>query len=213
MNGSELFQRGEGKTLEFKRNLSSPKNLLKTMVAFANSAGGRMIIGVDDKTRSPVGIKNPLDEEERLCNLIEQWGSGIPRIFREAEELGLPDLKIREIGMRIRFTVPLIQKIRIQEPTEQVIEQVTEQVKRILACLKDGPLGARDAMYSLGLRHRPTFLYDYLKPALSAGFLEMTQPDSPRSPTQKYRLTAQGKVILGAIGYMRSKGSGADIDY
>jgi len=145
----------------------------------------------------------------RELNLIEQWGSGIPRIFREAEELGLPDLKIREIGMRIRFTVPLIRKIRIQESTEQV----TEQVKRILACLKDGPLGARDAMYSLGLRHRPTFLYDYLKPVLGAGFVEMTQPDSPRSPTQKYRLTTQGKAILSAIDQLCSKGSGVDIDY
>jgi len=81
---------------------------------------------------------------------------------------------------------------------EQVTEQVTEQVRRLLISLKDGPLGARDAMQSLGLRHRPTFLYDYLQPALSEGVIEMTQPGSPRSPTQKYRLTSQGKVILAS---------------
>jgi len=28
----------------------------------------------------------------------------------------------------------------------------------------------------------------YLLPALSAGLIAMTQPDKPRSPTQKYRL-------------------------
>jgi predicted HTH transcriptional regulator len=83
MNGSELLQHSEGKTLEFKRDLSSPQNLLKTMVAFANSAGGRMIIGVDDKTRSPVGIKNSLDEEERLCNLIADSIS--PRLVPNVE--------------------------------------------------------------------------------------------------------------------------------
>ncbi|MCG7847734.1 MAG: ATP-binding protein, partial [ANME-2 cluster archaeon] len=33
----------EGKTLEFKQDLSSPKNMLKTLVAFANTAGGRLI--------------------------------------------------------------------------------------------------------------------------------------------------------------------------
>ena len=38
----------EGKTLEFKRDLSSPRPILKTLLAFANTAGGRLIVGVDD---------------------------------------------------------------------------------------------------------------------------------------------------------------------
>lgn len=70
MTISELIRGGEGKTLEFKRDTSSPRNLLKTLVAFANTAGGRIIIGVADKTGEPVGIDNPLDEEERLCSMI-----------------------------------------------------------------------------------------------------------------------------------------------
>ncbi|WP_035217148.1 AlbA family DNA-binding domain-containing protein, partial [Desulfobulbus elongatus] len=70
MTIAELLKAEESKTLEFKRDLSSPRNLLKTLVAFGNTAGGRIIIGVADKTREPVGIDNPLDEEERLCNLI-----------------------------------------------------------------------------------------------------------------------------------------------
>ncbi|MBU3916524.1 putative DNA binding domain-containing protein, partial [bacterium] len=65
-----LLKQPEGKTLEFKRDLSSPRNFLKTLVAFANSAGGKLIFGVDDKSRQPLGIDNPLDEEERLCSLI-----------------------------------------------------------------------------------------------------------------------------------------------
>lgn len=34
----------ESKTLEFKRNLSSLSPILKTVVAFANTAGGRGVI-------------------------------------------------------------------------------------------------------------------------------------------------------------------------
>ncbi len=65
----DLLKHPEGKTLEFKRDASSPKPLLKTLVAFANSAGGRLIIGVgDDRTLS--GVADPLAEEERLCSLI-----------------------------------------------------------------------------------------------------------------------------------------------
>jgi len=36
----QLLISPEGKTLEFKRDLSSPRNILKTLVAFANTAGG-----------------------------------------------------------------------------------------------------------------------------------------------------------------------------
>jgi hypothetical protein len=55
-------------------------------------------------------------------------------------------------------------------------------------------------MHCLGLSHRPTFLYDYLQPAIRAGFAEMTWPDAPTSPTQKYRLTAKGRVVIAAEG-------------
>ena len=50
-----LLLQPEGKTQEFKRDLSSPQNLLKTLVAFAHSAGGRLVIGVDD-ARRVVGV-------------------------------------------------------------------------------------------------------------------------------------------------------------
>ena len=60
----------EGKTLELKRDLSSPDGPLRTLVAFANSAGGRLVVGVaDDGT--VVGVDDPLAEEERIANLID----------------------------------------------------------------------------------------------------------------------------------------------
>jgi len=42
----QLITSSEGKTLEFKLDLSSPRPVLKTLVAFANTAGGRLIVGV-----------------------------------------------------------------------------------------------------------------------------------------------------------------------
>ena len=83
MNVAELIRENEGKILEFKQDTSSPRNFLKTLVAFANSAGGRVVIGVTDKTREPLGIENPLDEEERLCNLIADSIS--PRLVPNVE--------------------------------------------------------------------------------------------------------------------------------
>lgn len=59
----------EGKTLELKRDLSSPMGPLRTIVAFANSAGGRLVVGVEDDG-TVVGVGDPLAEEERIANLI-----------------------------------------------------------------------------------------------------------------------------------------------
>ncbi|MCK5199004.1 MAG: ATP-dependent DNA helicase RecG, partial [Spirochaetales bacterium] len=70
------------------------------------------------------------------------------------------------------------------------------QVDRLLNCLKLENYSVRDLMSKLDLLHRPTFLENYLNPAIEIGFVEMTQPDSPKSPTQKYRLTEKGKETV-----------------
>ena len=61
----ELLKQPEGKTLEFKRDLSSPDGVLRSIVAFANTAGGILLIGVEDKSRHVRGVKDPLATEER----------------------------------------------------------------------------------------------------------------------------------------------------
>ena len=65
-----LLSRPEGKTLEFKRDLSSPEGALKTIVAFANTSGGALLIGIEDGARGVKGVPDVLKEEERLANLI-----------------------------------------------------------------------------------------------------------------------------------------------
>ena len=220
----------EGKTLQFKRDLSSPKNMLKTLVAFANTAGGRLLIGVEDRTKEVLDVENPLDEEERLCNLIadnieprlvpnveliEQWGSGFRRILEEAEEQNLPEPKIEEIGMRVRFTIYLAEPMTTEvsrRVTEQVAEQVgtksptqlptqlptqsDDSVQRLLLVLKDGDKSSGALRSVLGIKHRPTFRDNYLRPALDAELIEMTIPEKPSSSKQKYRLTAKGNALL-----------------
>jgi predicted HTH transcriptional regulator len=85
MNLSELLKRPEGKTLEFKRDLSSPAGVLRTIIAFANTSGGTLLIGVEDRTRNVRGISEPLDTEERLANILSDSIS--PRLVPELEVL------------------------------------------------------------------------------------------------------------------------------
>lgn len=51
-----IFPERESKLLEFKSRVTDFTALIKTCIAFANAAGGRIIIGIDDKTREIMGI-------------------------------------------------------------------------------------------------------------------------------------------------------------
>lgn len=66
----ELLTKEEGKILEFKENTKSLPKIIQTIVAFANTAGGTLIIGIKDKTKEVIGLANILEEEERIANAI-----------------------------------------------------------------------------------------------------------------------------------------------
>ena len=55
MNLAEQIQKGENKTLEFKETLPQNESIAKTVVAFSNTAGGKLIIGINDE-RKIVGV-------------------------------------------------------------------------------------------------------------------------------------------------------------
>ena len=88
MNIDQLLASPEGKTLEFKRDLSSPQPILRTLAAFANTAGGTLIIGRADDG-GIIGIDDVLAEEERLANLIAD--SIAPAMMPEIEAITVQD--------------------------------------------------------------------------------------------------------------------------
>ncbi len=66
----QLIMQDEGRTLEFKENTQSLSSIIKSIIAFANTAGGIILIGIEDRTKKIIGIESALDEEERLSNAI-----------------------------------------------------------------------------------------------------------------------------------------------
>ncbi len=79
---------------------------------------------------------------------------------------------------------------------DQVSDQVSDQVGQVIEALAGQELGRAALMAALGFVHRPSFRVHYLDPALSGGWIERTQPEAPRSPSQRYRLTEKGRVWL-----------------
>ena len=69
MDIEKLANLPESKTLEFKRDTSSLDSILKAVVAFANTAGGIILIGVEDDG-TIIGLYNSGKEQEKIVNSI-----------------------------------------------------------------------------------------------------------------------------------------------
>lgn len=128
--------------------------------------------------------------------LLYQWKPifgwlPIETLIREKQEeyyrvLGEADRQA-DSGVFIEFLLQAIyDTLKEIETTEQVGEQVTEQVQRLLDVLGEESLSTKELMERLGLKHRPTFRDNYLLPAMKIGLIEMTIPDKPNSSKQRY---------------------------
>ena len=81
---------------------------------------------------------------------------------------------------------------RYRTSTEQVpnkLREVSPSVSTLVKAIGDKELKIVEMMEALGLKHRPTFLYNYLIPAVEARLVTMLYPNSPRHPRQRYHLT------------------------
>lgn len=78
-------------------------------------------------------------------------------------------------------------------------EQPSEQVRALLLAFSNKLLSLKELMAKVGLKHRPTFLENYINPAFEAGILKVLYPDKPNHPRQKYLLTAKGLALYNEI--------------
>jgi Fic family protein len=93
----------------------------------------------------------------------------------------------------IRFLLQAIwDTIEKYAVSDQDADQVSDQVNRLLHVLGMKTLSALDLMDLLELKHRPTFRKNYLHPAIEAGFIVMTLPQTPNARGQKYRKSPGG---------------------
>ena len=89
--------------------------------------------------------------------------------------------------------VPLVPPER-EQVREQAARRPDKFVLRLVKAIK-GEMSVLEMMAALKLGGRRNFLEKYLSPAMELGLVERTQPGSPRSPTQKYRLTGKGSAL------------------
>lgn len=68
----KLVAEGEGMHLEFKRKAAYPEKIVRELIAFANTEGGTLLIGVDDDKSIP-GTKYPDEEAHVIIEALNKY--------------------------------------------------------------------------------------------------------------------------------------------
>ncbi len=166
MNLSELrklVRQGEHSQLEFKRKAHHPDKIAREMVAFTNSGGGVLLIGVGDDGRI-YGSKTPMEDEYVLSSFISKHifpslPYSIARIsisssrkvllFNIKESKQKPHYLIEQGGKRmayirskdmsVRATYEMKQFLRFQHREKGVSIAFGEVERNLLVLLEDLP--------------------------------------------------------------------------
>ena len=141
---SYIYPDRESKTLEFKSKLPNFHSLVKTCVAFANGVGGKIIVGVDDKTRAIIGIN-----EEIRNRIYDEFPNSIydatnPSLLVEIYEKNFEGLSVIIIEVPYAIKKPVFIKSEgmpggvylragsnTRKATQEYIEELMRENKRI----------------------------------------------------------------------------------
>jgi len=84
-----IIKSGESDTVEFKQSFN--KTVIETLVAFSNSNGGRVLIGVDN-TGAIKGVSITEESVQKWINEIKQ--NTEPQIIPDTETISIEEKKL-----------------------------------------------------------------------------------------------------------------------
>lgn len=147
-----LVKRGESSSLEFKLKTNHPEKIIRGVVAFANTNGGIMLIGVGDDKKI-VGLKYADEDEYLLVRAINKYC--FPRISYTIERVQLYDerevlvIRVPRSPTRPHYILtdpaePENKKVYVRVADKSV--QASREVREILK----GEQAERDIRFSYG---------------------------------------------------------------
>jgi hypothetical protein len=121
-----LVSQGEGFQLEFKRKAAFPEKIVREMIAFANSKGGILLVGIGDDKTIP-GLKHPEDDSH---------------VIRQALKRCRPALPVRETFIPIGMNRSVIQYEIAESKKKPHYYLTEEQIKESYVRVEDKSIKA-----------------------------------------------------------------------
>ena len=152
---------------------------------------------------------NPLIAEVLFkSSYLESWGSGVSRMVDACKAQGVAEPEYEENGGFVKI---VFRKAVTKQglSSDQVVtksglswEEVGrklgvswEEVEKLIVALQH-PMLLSDLKELYGWKNASKFKEKYINPLIAEGLADMTVPDKPTSPNQKYYLTEKGKGLL-----------------
>jgi len=147
--------------------------------------------------------------------LIEGWGTGIKKMRTSLDDYPQIDLVLNELGyaFQVQFKKkPIKKKTGVKSGTDQAptkhrpstdqapikhrtsTGQVPDKSNLLDFCRQ--PRSIKELLAFMQLKHRRTFVVNYLRPLMNEGLIAMTIPDKPTDEKQKYLITSKGQAKI-----------------
>ncbi|QEC53121.1 putative DNA-binding protein [Anseongella ginsenosidimutans] len=163
MNIRKLILEGEGLQVDFKKTISSYEKIARTLTAFANTKGGKLLVGVEDNGEV-TGLRS--EEEEKFMLVTAGRDYCKPPVIPGFEEVYMDNklvlvAEIPESGTKPHFALAedgkwwayvrvndksilaspiLVQVLKKKGKKENVLLEFTEREKRLMDYLQEHEL-------------------------------------------------------------------------
>ncbi|CCH56316.1 putative transcriptional regulator [Fibrisoma limi BUZ 3] len=152
----DLVRRGEGSNLEFKLKTNHPEKIIRGVVAFANTNGGIMLIGVGDDRTIP-GLKYADEDEYLLVRAIDKYC--FPKISYTIERVPLYDerevlvIRVPPSPNRPHYIIPDLADPENKKAYVRVADKSVQASKEVREIMK-GERASRDIRFTYGDKER-----------------------------------------------------------
>ena len=157
-------------------------------------------------------------------SFLESWGSGVGRMIDACRAQGVPEPVYEEYGgfVKIVFKKKLSISKDQSEPKpglsegasghqvvgklslsgHQVVTKLSLSIPLLESLLEKMlvPMSAKEMREFCGQKDATYFKTNVIDVLIAEGLVAMTQPNSPKSPNQKYYLTEEGKSLFKSDG-------------
>ena len=184
---------GEVSGVQFKERILDKYDIACELVAFSNSHGGKLVVGIKDKT----GETNALSysEVQETTNLLSDIASEnvVPSILIKIDTVEVEkksnQVKDHNTGLRHSDTdhdtfVEDHDTIHSYHDTKRV--PLTNKQKDIVNFCSV-PRTSREILERAGVVYHTKNIAKYITSLVAAGYLQMTNPDNPTASNQKYK--------------------------
>ena len=157
----DLIENGENGSVEFKRKFSSHKKIAREIIAFANTKGGKIILGVDDN-KSVIGVESEKAELELIndtaqfyCEPPINYSSEIIHIYKkDVIIIEIPESKTKPHCI-VENDKPALKKVYIRLKDKSVLAS-NETIKILKKSNPDSP------PMTINLGDKEKYLLNYL---------------------------------------------------